>query len=220
MPGLHAVAVVICWNYQQNPRFEAHNSGILVLHTTGYLLHSLHPPPPFPWEETNEFKTTVASLAPAPSTQLLTGGVSGGAAARRPCVHLVISLLCCITVFTPPHTPTPSPPSPAESSLINILHLPNELCQLELCAWLPACLVTFYRVECVWWGTWTWAQLPAFKCVPWSHASPISHITASIQLITQSYRWRCFDFFPFIFNFLISFTCGSLQLRWFCTVIL
>lgn len=106
---------------------------------------------PLPWEKTNEFKTTVASLAPAPSTQPLTGGVSGGAAARRPCVHLVISLLCCITVFTP-HTHTLSP-SPAESSLINILHLPNELCQLELCAWLPACLVTFYCVECVWWGT-------------------------------------------------------------------
>lgn len=84
--------------------------------------------------------------------------------------------------FHPP-TYTPSPPSPAESSLINILHLPNELCQLELCAWLPACLVTFFRVECVWWGTWTWAQLPAFKCVPWSHASPISHITVFVQLI-------------------------------------
>lgn len=163
MPGLHAVALqTACSVGGLDVEFinRTQDLTLVILEfwffTQQATFCTPYTPPPFllPWEETNEFKTTVASLAPAPSTQPLTGGVLGGAAARRPCVHLVISLLCCITVFTPPpHTHTPSPPSPAESSPINILHLPNELCQLELCAWLPACLVTFYCVECVWWGT-------------------------------------------------------------------
>ena len=93
----------------------------------------------------NELEMTMTYLACISPRSAVAEGISVGA----PLVivsspRCLPSLHCTLTIFI-------SSSSPAESSLINILHLPNELCQPRLSAWLAAaCVSNAHHVFCVW----------------------------------------------------------------------
>ena len=93
----------------------------------------------------NELEMTMTYLACISPRSAVAEGISVGAplviVSSPPCLP---SLHCTLTIFI-------SSSSPAESSLINILHLPNELCQPRLSAWLAAaCVSNAHHVFCVW----------------------------------------------------------------------
>lgn len=84
----------------------------------------------------NELEMTMTYLACISPRSAVAEGISVGA----PLVivsspRCLPSLHCTLTIFI-------SSSSPAECSLINILHLPNELCQPRLSAWLAALCVS------------------------------------------------------------------------------